>query len=103
MKRLPESIHKKINDAIIEAIRLTANHSHWEHWEIYVDHWGNHANRIGYHGRSKKEALEIIPSTYSHTDNSGADLVRITIRVIKINQYDEVIDVDYLYGLELTK
>jgi len=100
MKKLPKYLLKQLNDAIDEA---KIDDDHYDDWEIQVQHWGNPNNHLYYYGKSLDEALDIIPSTYSHTNKDGVDLVVIQIKKQKLDEHKDIIDTHWIYELEMSK
>ena len=100
MKRLPKYLLKELNNAIEEAKEPD---DHYDDWEIQVHHYGSPHNHIYYYGKSIEDALQEIPSTYSHTNKNGADLVVIQIKKQKINENKDIVDTHWIYELEMTK
>lgn len=100
MKKLPKYLLKKVDHAIEKAKETD---EYWNDWEIYVEHWGSPNNHLSYFGKSLDDALEEIPSTYSHTDNSGADLVVLQIKKQHVDEHGDIHDTDWIYELEMTK
>ena len=99
MKKLPKYLLKELNDAIDKA----KADDYYDDWEIHVQHWGSPDNHLYYYGKSLDEALDIIPSTYSHTNINGADLVVIQIKKQKLDEHGDIIDTHWIYELEMSK
>jgi hypothetical protein len=100
MKKLPKYIHKQINEAIKQ---VQKPHDYFNDWEIFVQHWGDPKESVSYYGQSLENALAVIKQSYSHTKKNGCNLILLSVRALRIEENEGIVDCDHIYELELTK